>query len=526
MPKRNTKQTNSVAKSKETIAPLAQAPKTIETVSELREYQALQKELEEDKRRKFASIQEAINLIDLAKTETRTYTAFNKEKLRTYLKNPKANENNLRNLAQFLYRMSNPFRRLIHYYADMVDLNAYKIVPLILDDEEPNEEDVLNRYRAGLRQMQKMNLAKELQKALVIVWREDAFFGYVYEDDDGFYIMPLNGDYCKISSVNYDGTFNLAFDFNFFRQGNNESLLEYWNEEFKQKYTAYQNDNNLRWQELEPDNTIVLKNNTDDPTLIVPPFVGIFESVIDLVDLQSLQSVKEELSNYKLLVNKIPLLDNAEEPDDFAVDLDTAVEFYNKLTAELPDLVGAVLSPLDITPVDFKDSNNTQDSDIIAQALNNVFSLSGTSSMLFNSNVSGSVGFAASVKTDTVMALSVIRQVEAWANRRLAIVNNDPNTKVRYLDVTEYNRADKLQELKTGGTLGTPDKLGLSVLMGNTPAEVYSLDFLENKVLKLHESWIPLSSSYTQSGSEDGGAPTVSDTELTDSGEQSRDSTE
>ena len=526
MPKRNTKQINSAAKPKKTIAPLAQAPKTIETVSELKEYQALQDALEDEKRRKFASIQEAINLIDLTKTETRTYTAFNKERLRTYLKNPKANENNLRNLAQFLYRMSNPFRRLIHYYADMVDLNAYKIVPLILDDEEPNEEDVLSRYKAGLRQMQKMNLAKELQKALVIVWREDAFFGYVYEDDDGFYIMPLNGDYCKISSVNYDGTFNLAFDFNFFRQGNNESLLEYWNDEFQQKYTAYQGDNNLRWQELEPDNTIVLKNNTDDPTLIVPPFVGIFESVIDLVDLQSLQSVKEELSNYKLLVNKIPLLDNAEEPDDFAVDLDTAVEFYNKLTAELPDLVGAVLSPLEITPVDFKDSNNTQDTDIIAQALNNVFSLSGTSSMLFNSNVSGSVGFTASVKTDTVMALSVIRQVEAWANRRLAVTNNDPNTKVRYLNVTEYNRADKLAELKTGGTLGTPDKLGLSVLMGNTPAEVYSLDFLENKVLKLHESWIPLSSSYTQSNSEEGGAPTVGDTELTDSGEQSRDSEE
>ena len=41
-------------------------------------------------------------------------------------------------------------------------------------------------------------------------------------------------------------------------------------------------------------------------------------------------SIKDKLSIYKLLVAKIDTLSNAKEPDDFAIDLNTAVSFYNK----------------------------------------------------------------------------------------------------------------------------------------------------------------------------------------------------
>ena len=477
------------------------------------------------KKEKQNAINKAINLIDLTKTDIRTYNVFNKERLRGFLKNPKANENNLRSLSQFLYRMSHPYRRLIHYYAEMVDLNAYTVVPFIPVNEEPDEQEVLDRYQTVLAQIEKMNLSAELQKALTTVWREDTFFGYTYEDEDNFYIMPLDGNYCKISSVNYDGTYNFAFDFTFFDQGNNSVLLDSWDGEFTTKNNTRGNDISLRWQELDPARTIVLKINVDDPTLSLPPFVSIFESIIDLVDLQALQSVKDELDNYKLLVNKIPLLSSAKDPDEFAVDIDTAAEFYNRLLETLPDLVGACLSPLDIEPVDFKESNTTQDVDRVAQSLNNLFSLSGTSSMLFNSNVSGSVGFNASVKNDSLMALSLLRQIEAWVNRYIVYSTGETKTKVRYIDVTPYHRKEKIEELLMGGTSGVPNKLQLGAVMGYTPAELSSMEFLENKVLKLHENWIPLSTSYTQTGnsSDKSGAPTIDDTELTDEGEKTRD---
>lgn len=489
------------------------------------EVKKMQSEFESKKEKQqalFAAAKKAIGLIDLTKNETKTYTVFSKDKLRSYLKNPKANESNLRALSQFLYRLSHPYRRLTHYYAEMLDLNAYTVIPFIAANEEPNEQEVLDRYQNALFQIEKMNLASELQKALVVAWREDAFFGYAYEDDESFYIMPLDGTYCKVSSVNFDGTYNMAFDFSFFR--NNPVLLQYWDKEFTKKYNAFTNDSALRWQELDSNRTVVLKVNKEDPTLVLPPFISIFESIIDLVDLQALQSVKEELKNYKLLVNQIPMLKNADDVDEFAVDLDTAVEFYNKLVETLPDLVGACLSPLEITPVDFKDSVSTQEVDIITQSLNNLFSLSGTSQMLFNSNVGGSVGLESSIKCDSLMALSLLRQIEAWTNRYLKYITNDPLTKVRYIDVTPYNRTEKKNELKEAGTLGVPVKLQLAAIMGYTPLQALSMDFLENKVLKLHETWIPLSTSYTQTDNVVGqGAPEKDSSDLTEEGANSRD---
>jgi len=493
------------------------------SVSEIKNFQEEFDNKEEKLKETFAAVQKAISLIDLTKSERRTFTIFNKDRLRTFLRDPKANENNLRSLSQFLYRLSHPYRRLIHYNAGMVDLNAYTVIPLIPVNEEPDQQEVLDRYQAALMQIQKMNLASELDKALITLWREDTFYGYVYEDEESFYVKPLDGKYCKISSVNLDGTYNFAFDFTFFKQGNNEILLEYWDSEFTSKYNAYNSDQSLRWQELEPSRTIALKNNIDDPTLSLPPFISMFESIIDLIDLQALQSVKDDLKNYKLLVNKIPMLKNANDVDEFAVDLDTAVEFYNKLVENLPDLVGACISPLEIDAVDFNDPNSTKEVDAISQSLNNLFSLVGTSNVLFNPNSESSVGLNASIKSDAQLSASILRQIETWSNSYVREIVGDPMIKIKYIEINPYNRKEKREEIKENGTLGVPMKLQLAAVMGYTPLETHSMDFLENNVLKLHERWIPLSSSYTQSQKGEGGAPLIDEEDLTEEGQKTRD---
>lgn len=80
----------------------------------------------------------------------------------------------------------------------------------------------------------------------------------------------------------------------------------------------------------------------------MPPLSGLFEPLIDLIDLQSIQSVKDDLSIYKLLVARLETLTNSDEPDDFSVDIDTAIEYYNRLVESLPDCVSAAISPLKI----------------------------------------------------------------------------------------------------------------------------------------------------------------------------------
>lgn len=93
---------------------------------------------------------------------------------------------------------------------------------------------------------------------------------------------------------------------------------------------------------------------------------------------------------------------------------------------------------------------------------------------------------------------------------------------VKYFDVSPYTRAEKKKELINSAQYGVPTKLAVAALDGFTPLETLSLEYVENDIFKLHETWIPLQSSYTRSGSTTGGAPTKDASELSDAGEQSR----
>lgn len=497
------------------------------TVKEIQQYHDQEEQKEEVSRRMelFAKATNAFQLLDLTQNESRTYSTFNKERLRSFMRNPFNNAANIRSLSRFLYRMSYPYRRLIHYNAEMVDLTAMSVIPQINFLEDPNAEDIQTNYYNTLYKIQQMDLASEILKMLIIAWREDAAYGYVYDDDETFYIHILDGDYCKISSVQ-GGKLNFAYDFSYFR--NHATDLEYWDPEFNTKNNTYQSDTSQRWQELDPEKTICLKINMDDLTLSLPPFLSLFEQIIDLIDLQSLQNVKDELSIYKLLVARMETLTNSNMPDDFSVDPDTAIQYYNKFAASLPDCVAACISPLKIDSIEFK-GNTTEDVDMISNSMKNLFRNSGGSQILNNENATGTTAFTALLKTDTAMALKpILPQIQTWMNYYLGVKLGENHALVKYLEVSYLTKAEKKKEVIESAQYGVPLKLTLAALDGFSPLETLSLQYLENDILDLHSNWVPLQSSYTQSGAESttdtdpltGGRPTQD--ELTDEGEATR----
>ena len=447
-----------------------------------------------------ASLQDKIvQLTNLSKTESITYSTFSKDKLRNYLKNPKTNEQNLRELSQFLYRMSNQYRRIIHYYAEMIDLNAYMVIPIRdYGDTSDKKEQYLKRYNTTLKYIRKMNMSSQIMKCLITAWREDAFFGYVYEDNDSFYIMPLEGKYCRISSVNYDGSLNFAFDFSYFRSHSDD--LDYWDEEFTKKYALYQeNVRDNRWQELDRDRTICLKVNVDDVHLVIPPFVQLFSQIIDLIDLQSIQSVKDELSIYKLLVARMETLSGTDEPDDFAVDVDTAMDYYTKLESNLPECVSSCISPLPIDVIEFK-GNTTEDVDMISNSMSNLFKAAGVAQILDAEHLSGDEAFKAAILADANMALKILLpQIQVWHNHYLQnhVRNACP---IKYIEVTPSTKETVMAQYAEAAQYGVPVKLAYASLLGLDPLEANSLTYLENDCLGLTENWLPLQSSHTQSG--------------------------
>lgn len=477
------------------------------TAAEMREFQK-----EERRKELYAKAKNAVNLLDLTKNQTRTYTIYNKESLRTYMKNPASNENRLRNLSRFLYRVSQPYRRLVNYNAQQIDLTAMVLTPNINITEQNDTVSVLKDYYNTCVQVDKMHMDSETYKMALTAWIEDASYGYIYEDDTGFFIYPLDGEYCKVSSTNIDGTLNFAFNFSYFK--NRQELLEYWDSEFKKKYDAYAKDSKLQWQELDPKRTICFKIGIDDPTLCIPPYLALFENIIDNIDLQSIVNVKDELSIYKLLVARLQHMSGSDDPSDFEIDIDTALEYYRKFEASLPDCVSSVISPLPIETIEFK-GTTTEDTDMIANSMSNLFKISG-GSMVLNDEKTGASIYRAHQIADMMQALKpLLGQIQSWMNRYLPYVLSNP-AKVKYLETSPWMKNEKKKELIESAQYGVPVKMAVAALDGFSPLEVMRMQFLENNTLALHDVWIPLQSSYTQSGSSDGS----NEKDLTDLGDE------
>ena len=471
------------------------------------------------------SMSDILQLSDLESSTTKSWTVFNKENLRSYLQNPYTSnsQTNLRNLSRFLKTLSFPLRRLINYLASLPDLSVYKVIPDISMVEEPDEESLLQDYEEVCRYVRAMDLELDLFKLLVIAWGEDAAYFFPVENEDGTTLLyPLDGQYCKISGVGYNGLYRMAYDFSFF-QGTNSFYLDIWPKEFKTKYNAYQRDSSLRWQQL--DDGRAFKINIENPELVVSPLVSLFEQIIDLIDLQSLTSVKDALEVYKLLVMKIPLL-QSKNPDDFALNLELAKKFYNKALDILPEEIGLILSPgMDVDSVSF-DKSKTSDSDAISDSYHNLMANAGVSQIMDSSKLTGQSAVKASMLCDVMLATKgIIPQLNAFVNERIKL--KFPNTQMifKYTDITTYNKEERIKQLQTACEYGLPFKIELAMVLGQDPLENYAMDWLEGKLGLAKTRWIsPLVSSHTISGNPagDGGAPTKDDGELSDEGAETK----
>lgn len=497
-------------------------------LSEKERIAALQKE--EKVRQRFAAIKDVLSLIDLTQTQSKSYTVYSKDMLRTYLQNPstESNQKSLRNLSEFLFTVSHVYRRLVLNKANQFDAKSYIVYPRLNDNGEVEESSYQNYIKTS-NYVQGMHLDTQIRKCLIKAWLDDVVFAFCYgnPEEDTFFMHILNPDYCKISSVDYySGKINFAFNFSFF-DGTNSFYLDVYDPVFKKMYNSYKSDSKLRWQELPPEQTFCLKINEDNLDYPVPPFSGMFNSLIDLVDLSQIQAVKDELSAYKLIWAKIPTISGSKEVDDFAVDLELANQFYQKLQGIIPEGIALGLSPLDLDSIDFN-QNAAEDTNIVNKAYQNLIEANGD--IVLNSNkITNSTSFKFAMMAESMTAMAVVNQFNVWVNFYIKNNLSVEDVIVEFSDVSKYFKDDKIEQLLKLGGYSVPIKNQLMSLLGISPAQARSLEYLEDKLGLAKTKWInPLVSSNVQSGlSENGdgseGAPTKSDGDLTDEGEASRD---
>lgn len=477
---------------------------TKEQMKKIREFN------QEREKRLFEQAQNALQLVDLTRNESRTYTTFNKEVLRNYLQNPYNNQSNIRELSRYLYRILGTYKRIVDYYAKMVDMSAYSVVPNYDITQDPDKEAIRQQYMMTIQKLENMGLKTEYYKIILETWLVGVAYGVVWEsdEDDEFLITLLDPAYCKVASANFDGTYNYAFDFSYFRS--HATQLEYYGDPFVSMYNAYTADpSNMRWQELPSEIQICLLYDSRDPALVLPPFTPLFEDLCDLSDLRSIQAARDELSIYKLLVAQMETISSSDTPDDFSVSPDVAIRFINKMADQLDERIGLMISPLPISLIDFK-TDDTGETDKISNSIKNVLLNSGGAQILLGDSISGTTAYRNAMIADMEFGLHpILDQIERWLNHHLRQVLTDP-ARVVMIHTSPYFKEETKDSFLKSAQYGIPNKIAVATLDGFSPMEIMSMSYLENDILDLANTWVPLSSSFTKSADSVGSDPTQS----------------
>lgn len=447
------------------------------------------------------------------------FKKYTKADIRRFLENPSQNCDKLHDISVFLYNSSLHYQRLVKYFAKMATLD-YIIVPYGIDEKKIEKEMFLKNYKKTADVLENMNMGHEFQKIMTTVFREDVFYGYLHETKDSFYIQKLDYKLCRLSAIE-DGVYNFEFDMSYFDK--DASIIDTYPEEFKVKHRKYKDSKNstsAKWQPLDSERTICIKLN-EDLLYAIPPMAGLFPALMDIDYFKSLYKAKEELGNYKLISLKIPLKKESDKHNDFMIDGDTAIKYYNMAMAVLPEQVGAILSPMEIEEVDFK--RDSVDVDMIEKVTRDYYAESGVSQFLFNSEHGSGVSLIKSIIVDESIVFSLLKQLERWVNRKLRKTNTATyKFKIKILESTYLNKGEMIDTYLKAAQFGVPVKMMLAALMGYSPSDTLSMEFLENDILDLAEKWTPLQSSHV-GGNEDGkGRPQSKDDDLGDQGEKTR----
>ena len=463
---------------------------------------------------KFAYINKLITRDLNNNRNTPIFSLYSKDDIVKYLSNPYRYEKQLRRAVIYIYGASPHFRRLIQYFVGLSDL-AYIVEPYKVDPHKASKRIINNNYRKVLALLSGMSIKTQLPKILTVCFREDVYYGYFWVGQDNVTIQQLPSDYCAISSIE-DNVCNITFNFGYFDAHN--ELLEFYPQEFTTKYNLYRKNMLNPWIELDSPYAFCIKANSDILDYAIPPFAGVLREIYDLEDYRNLKLAKTALENYAMIAMTLPMNDEGE----WLLDYKKAKEFWQNLDSVLPEEVGSVLTPMPLSKIGFEKSN-TGDTDTIAEAEQNLFTAAGVSSLLFNNSKASANALLLAIKNDQAMTYGIVKSIGDAINRLIQAQQYGKNFRIEFLNVSAYNSKEAGDAYLKAASYGLPTISAYAASQGIGQAELDSMSYLETKVLGLQNMFKPLISSTQMSQSDkDVGGQLKDNSELTDSGEQSR----
>lgn len=460
-----------------------------------------------------------------SRRKQKTYSGFTKEGIEGYLQSPSANEKNLRDASIYMYQTNTRYRNLLNYYANIPSY-AYTIAPVGFGKSKPKVANFKKQYLSICALLESFGLKKMGREVILTGIREGAFYGCIWgANGDSFILQKLNPDYCQIISKTDGGVFQFTYDMSQIRA---VDLDTYYPPEFREMYDAYVADGN-RYQKVPSSISVCFKADPTIEEYSIPIFAGVLPTLFQIKNIEELSESAAELSNYKLIAAKIPTDPSSGLP---LVSYQTAMQYYSHISNNVGDRVGVAMTPFELKDYSFEQSGTTAQIDRVSRASENFFSAAGTTALLHGAPNSTSGVTKLSIKVDEALSMGFVYQFECIINKFLKTLGGTIKFKIHFLDLTCFNREDKIAELKGALAYGV-GKLDYIAAVGVPQYDIEGKNYIEEDVLQLDKILVPIKTKSNEDVADaattvDGeekvnGRPEVSDSEISDEGEETRD---
>lgn len=445
------------------------------------------------------------------------------ERIQEALNNPASHSNMIIDVSRYLMSISAFYMRLNAYFAKMGLFN-YNIDIYDVKESELNTDEKVRKlhdsYASVCAEFEKIGFKHEMSKIMSVLTVEDIYYGLIFEDNTDFFILRMNPSICKIKQIQ-DGIYNFKIRLS----GINPLEISSYPAYVQQAYLEYRNHDDYfdGWYVPPAEKQVCFKLN-ESSLYPMPLFLLLVKDILDLDVYKKLKLQKARVDNYKAIVIEIPI--DEDTVDKPLLTDETLAAFAEMNKANMPEDIGMIHAPGKVTAVSFKD--NTNNANNLSDAIKNIYDNAGVSSELFNSGSSGTA-FKLSLENDAAFIYAFYRQCERYFTRFIKLRKYNKTAfkfALRIQDSTVFNRYEVADAYLKAAQNGQPFKIDYGVALGKSPSRQLGSLFLENNVLKLHEKYIPLATSYTSTGEGvTGGRPTNESKglDLTEEGEITKD---
>lgn len=441
-----------------------------------------------------------------------TCLGFTRKEIIAMAEHPERHGKKILRLSDYMYLKSGYYKRLIDYFVNQAIVN-YTVDTRITSPSmmEVKLDKIKKDYIKFISQCEKFNLGNEIHNILKRLYKNDVCYAFLVENKTEVSYYYLDPMICNISSLVNGNVYEFYINKRQINQAKYndlpielQTLIDTTADEKGRVYIPFEQ-------------SLCLKYNNDF-LFPYPPFLMMIADILLIDEYKDLAKAQSINDAYKILTMKIPTKDGEITLDDTLIST-----FVSVVLNTVQNNIGVITTPFDTATEEFS-SSNADDRDTVSDAISWAFKNVGVSEALMSGASSGSE-LKLSITNDSADIFRIYRMLEYWVSLQMKLRNHiysNYEFVYKIMDMTVFNKDDlRSIELQTAQN-GIPNKGRLCAVNGISPAVMLGNSIVENQVLgDIFDSWQPLKTSYVMSGdsSDEGGRPTKDDSDLSASGE-------